>query len=87
MADEPQTLKTNAETGSTSSLVDLPKEEQILELIIPPTPEPSVIEDPYVDDWADSELYSYVYEMHYEKMVSKRLIIRKLNPRPDSSIS
>lgn len=59
-----------------------------MELIIPPTPEPSlVIEDTYVDDWADSELYSYVYEMHYEKMVSKRLIIRSINPRPDSSIS
>ena len=44
-----------------------------MEIILPPESEVEE-EDPYVDDWADSTLYSYVYRLHYERMVKKKLI-------------
>ena len=40
-------------------------------------------EDPYVDDWADSTLYSYVYQLHYERMVKKKLIREIIVKRPE----
>ena len=52
-----------------------------MELVLPP--EPEVVEDPYVDDWADSTLYSYVYQMHYERMVKKKLIRETVVKRPE----
>ena len=44
----------NPETGSNSSLIDIPVCDEVLELVLPPEPEPTEEEDPYVDDWADS---------------------------------
>ena len=52
-----------------------------MELVLPP--EPEVVEDPYVDDWADSTLYSYVYQLHYERMVKKKLIRETVVKRPE----
>ena len=77
---EPTTAQVNPETGSISSLLDIPQTEEILEIIIPPEPETE--EDPYVDDWADSTLYSYVYRLHYEHMVKKKLIREITVQRP-----
>ena len=63
----------NLETGSNSSLLDAPEPDAPLEHF-PPPPEPTTEEDPYVDDWEDSEIYKYVYEMHYDRLVKKKLI-------------
>ena len=81
-ANEPEIAHINAETGSNSSLLDVPVCEEVLEIVLPPPQEPETEEDPYVDDWADSELYKYVYELHYEKMVKKKLISVELIKRP-----
>lgn len=53
-AYEPQTAQVNVETGSNSSLLDVPVCEEVLEIVLPPPQEPETEEDPYVDDWADS---------------------------------
>ena len=62
-------------------MLDIPEPEEVLEIIIPPEPETDG--DPYVDDWADSTLYSYVYQMHYERMVKKKLIREIIVQRPE----
>ena len=81
MAYEPETAKVNIETGSQSSLLDEPVCDDILELVLPP--EPSVEEeDPYVDDWYDSELYKYAFELHYDHLIKKRLISETIVQRP-----
>ncbi len=61
LAYEPSTAQVNDETGSNSSLLDIPKEEEILEIVLPPPQEPETEEDYYVDDWYESTLYSYAY--------------------------
>ena len=71
MSYEPETAKVNPETGSQSSLIDEPECDTILELVLPPGP---TEEDDYVDDWAESQIYKYAYELHYDHMVKKRLI-------------
>ena len=81
-AEEAITAKINPETGSNSSLLDAPAPEELLEIILPPEPEVEE-EDPYVDDWADSTLYSYVYQLHYERMVKKKLIREVIVKRPE----
>ena len=53
-ANEPTTAQVNHETGSNSSLLDVPVCEEVLEIVLPPPQEPETEEDPYVDDWADS---------------------------------
>ena len=53
-----------------------------MEIILPPESEVEE-EDPYVDDWADSTLYSYVYRLHYERMVKKKLIRETIVKRPE----
>ena len=75
---------TNPETGSEQgSLCDIPAEEQILEIVLPPPQEPE--EDPITDDWAASELYSYVYQIHYDHMKKKKLITDYVAcPRPET---
>ena len=54
-----------------------------MEIILPPKSETEEEEDPYVDDWADSTLYSYVYQLHYERMVKKKLIREVIVKRPE----
>ena len=80
MAVEPITAQVNPETGSNSSLLDTPAPEEILDEILLPEAEDG---DPYVDDWADSTLYSYVYQLHYERMVKKKLIREITVQRPE----
>lgn len=48
----------------------------------PPSPEPSEDDDPYVDDWALSQIYQYAYSLHYEHLVKKRLISVTITKRP-----
>ncbi len=57
LAYEPTTAQVNDETGSNSSLLDIPKEEEILEIVLPPPQEPETEEEYYVDDWYESTLY------------------------------
>lgn len=78
MAHEPETAKVNPETGSQSSLLDVPACDEILTLVLPEPEE----EDEYVDDWADSQLYKYAFELHYDHMVKKRLISETIVERP-----
>ena len=73
-AHEPETNIVNPETGSQTSMLEFPEMEKICELVMETEYEPSEVEDPYVDDWAESSLYRYAYSMHYEHMVKKRLI-------------
>ena len=71
-------------------MCELPQMDLLLEeIVIPPTPEPSTIEvhDPYVDDWAESQLYSYAYKLNYDRMVKKKLIKETISKRPASSQS
>lgn len=63
-------------------MLDTPVCDEVLELILP---EPTDEEDGYVDDWAESQLYRYAYEMHYEHMVKKRLISETVVLRPAAS--
>lgn len=79
LAHEPETAKVNPETGSQSSLIDVPECDGVLKLVLP---EPAEEEDPYVDDWYESRIYSYAYELHYEHMVKKRLISETVVKRP-----
>ena len=88
VAHEPITSQVNEETGSSGSMCELPQMDLLLEeIVIPPTPEPSTIEvhDPYVDDWAESQLYSYAYKLNYDRMVKKKLIKETISKRPASS--
>ena len=58
-ANEPDRT-VNEETGSNSSLLDIPPTEEVLdEIVLPPPQEPE--EDPITDDWAKSTLYEYVF--------------------------
>lgn len=63
-AYEPATGVKNLETGSNGSLLDEPTPVETI-----PVPECN-----YVDDWYESELYKYTFEMHYDRMVKKKLI-------------
>lgn len=80
MAYEPETAKVNPETGSQSSLIDEPMCDTLLELVLPP--EPTTEEDDYVDDWYESQLYKYAYELHYDHMLKKKLISETVVMRP-----
>ena len=57
------------------------------ELVLPPPQEPE--QDEQVTDWAESSLYQYVYRMHYEKMVKRKIITETSTfyTRPQSSDS
>ena len=64
-AYEPSTgTSKNLETGSNGSLLDEPVPVDTI-----PIPECD-----YVDDWYQSELYKYTLEMHFERLVKKKLI-------------
>ena len=81
IAHEPVTAQINYETGSNSSLLDEPIPDTVL-APFPPPPEPETEEDPYVDDWADSEIYKYAFELHYDRMVKRKLISVELIKKP-----
>lgn len=83
LAYEPETAQVNDETGSNSSLLDIPKEEQMLELVLPPPQEPDTEEVYYVDDWYESSLYQYAYAEHYQKLIKKKLITEETSVKPE----
>ena len=56
-AAEAVTCNVNHETGSNTSMLDVPADEPVLERIEMPPPQEPEPEDPYVDDWAESQLY------------------------------
>lgn len=43
-------------------------------MVLPPPQEAEEEEEWITDDWAYSSLYQYVYQSHYEKLVSKKLV-------------
>ena len=63
--------KLNTNHGSAASLLPLPESEEILEIIVPPEPEPE--EEAYIIDWANTPLFQYVEAEHHDRMVKKRL--------------
>ena len=60
------------ETGSNGSLLDEPA-------TVEPIPVPMAN---YVDDWAESEVYKYSFELNYDRMVRKKLIRVEQVKRP-----
>ena len=52
--------------------MDEPEEEEVI-----PVPEAD-----YCDDWAESEIYKYTFELNYDRMVRKKLIRVEDVPRP-----
>lgn len=83
LAYEPETAKANDETGSNSSLLDIPRADEILEIVLPPPQEPETEEVYYCEDWYESDLYKYAYYEHYSKLVKKKLITVEKVPKPD----
>ena len=82
MGHEPTTAQINHETGSNSSWLDPPQPDQVIE--VPQIPKSSNSEEEYyVDDWMESEVYKYAFEMHYDKMVKRKLISVELVKRPE----
>ena len=63
----------------------MPAMDKICELVMVTEYEPSVVEDPYVDDWIESSLYRYTYSSHYEHMIKKRLISIETSTKPSYS--
>lgn len=70
---EPITAQKNLETGSNGSLMEEPEAVEVI-----PVPECS-----YVDDWIDSELYKYSFELHYDRLVKGKHIRIEQVKRPE----
>ena len=82
LAHEPETNIMNDETGSQSSMLEMPAMDKVCELVMQTVYEPSEVEDPYVDDWVESSLYRYAYHSHYEHMTRNRFISIETVRRP-----
>ena len=63
--------KLNTTHGSAASLLEIPETEEILEIVVPPEPEPE--EEALTIDWASTPLFQYVKAEHHDRMVKKRL--------------
>ena len=64
--------KLNTNHGSAASLLPLPETEQILEIVVPPEPEPEE-KEVHIIDWASTPLFEYVKAEHHDRMVKKKL--------------
>ena len=68
----------------TSQLSE-PVPEEVYPFDFPPPQEPE--DDGHVDDWADSDLYKYVKDLHYDKLVKKGLMDPAAHSRPSTATS
>ena len=67
-----QEAKLNSNHGSAASLLAVPETEQILEIVVPPEPEPEE-KEVHIIDWASTPLFEYVKAEHHDRMVKKKL--------------
>ena len=66
-----------------ASQVSEPNNEEMYPMFeAPPPQEPEETDDGYVEDWADSALYKFVREQHYDKLVKKGLLEPAKEERP-----
>ena len=62
-----------------------PVPEEMAPFDFPPPQEPE--SDGYVDDWIDSDLYKYVKDLHFDKLVKKGLVDPEEQQRPSTANS